>query len=885
MNNISLSLDNIPYNRKPSKDEIKSLSTKIGGSAKNIDVTSNSIATLCNQIGANGHSFCTSTFKDGKRDKEHFEQQQLFALDFDNKDPRKSVTFEQVKLRADKYDLPILFAYDTFSSVNHDKFRVVFLSDSSINDRKSAEAMQRAFGTVFPESDQACVGDVSRMFYGGKEVIYCDSNTKTFNVESLFRNMTSYLQDTCKEHYKRKLKEFSNHTHIAMNKNGLLDVRFTEKSHRITTGTQEDTENGKISPTAIIFTPNIIDHGEKLPNLRYVIKFSECTDKSSVSISDRKKDMRTKHRNHTEYRSAVISEMESVCKLFREFLSGERDFVHHELFGLMCNLINVETGRKLFIQTQHKYPELYDSERVGEWERQSDFACKQDYKPISCENFCPYCQQCQHGRNILSTAHPKRGMMEKLSENEEFATIEELQEQTFEAIREAYNSTDRKVHIVKSMTGAGKSTSYLKLISDNPDRRFLIAAPTNLLKDELYSKANDMEIKVIKTPSLEQIKTTIPQKIWDKIQLFYRTGQHRKIYTYISEMLKRKEISCLKRYIEDRKKLMTFKGSVITTHKYLLNMDAKMLNKYDAVIIDEDILFKCVLANQEELTVSELKKLRDDIADSRVEEKINDLLDAAEHRACVEVDGFEYEPSDGDEKYMIDLPAFCLAKRFYVRKDPDSDDVVMYIKPSVFKNTKYIVVSATADEAVYRAYFGKDRVEFSECQNAKYMGKLYQYPGKSMSRTCIDNNRGIVQRLIEKFNIDESRVITFMRENVGQLHFGNTEGSNLLEGKDILVIGTPYYPDYLYKLAAFTLGIEFDENEVMKPRIVTHNGYRFAFNTFENEDLRNVQFWMLESELEQAVGRARLLRHDCTVRLFSNFPVRQAEMIRDFDYN
>lgn len=54
-------------------------------------------------------------------------------------------------------------------------------------------------------------------------------------------------------------------------------------------------------------------------------------------------------------------------------------------------------------------------------------------------------------------------------------------------------------------------------------------------------------------------------------------------------MLKRKEIPCLKRYIEDRKKLMTFKGSVITTHKYLLNMDAKMLNKYDAIIATTNI--------------------------------------------------------------------------------------------------------------------------------------------------------------------------------------------------------------------------------------------------------------------------------------------------------
>lgn len=43
--------------------------------------------------------------------------------------------------------------------------------------------------------------------------------------------------------------------------------------------------------------------------------------------------------------------------------------------------------------------------------------------------------------------------------------------------------------------------------------------------------------------------------------------------------------------------------------------------------------------------------------------------------------------------------------------------------------------------------------------------------------------------------------------------------------------------------------------------------------------LRNIQFWMIESELEQAVGRARLTRCDRNVNLFSNFPLSQANII------
>ena len=137
---------------------------------------------------------------------------------------------------------------------------------------------------------------------------------------------------------------------------------------------------------------------------------------------------------------------------------------------------------------------------------------------------------------------------------------------------------------------------------------------------------------------------------------------------------------------------------------------------------------------------------------------------------------------------------------------------------------------------------------------------------------------------MKRFAIDEDKVITFMKENIGYLHFGNTEGSNTLEGEDILIVGTPYHAEFLYKLVAFTVGIDFDENEEMTSQFVMHNGYRFWFTTFKDEDMRAINFWMIESELEQAVGRARLLRNKCKVKLFSNFPLCQAKMICDFDY-
>lgn len=340
--------------------------------------------------------------------------------------------------------------------------------------------------------------------------------------------------------------------------------------------------------------------------------------------------------------------------------------------------------------------------------------------------------------------------------------------------------------------------------------------------------------------------------------------------------------------MKEREALRNFKGSVITTHRYLLNMDEKRLKEFDATIIDEDIIFKSIIPNQGEVPVAKLEKLLEKTNDSRLSQKIKSLLRRAKDKSCIELDSFEWEDKD-DELYSFDLPSFCRAEQFYVRrsdKEPNlKEDTVVFLKPVSFKDVKYIMVSATVDERICRTYFGWDRVDFYECKRAKYMGPLHQYPGKSMSRSSIASDSGIVRRLMKRFDMDEERVITFMQENIGTLHFGNTDGSNILEGKDILVVGTPYHADFLYKLAAFTMGLDFDEDEEVGSQVVTHNGYRFRFTTFQNEDLQHLQFWMIESELEQAAGRARLLRNPCNVHLFSNFPLRQAKMVDGFDYS
>ena len=51
--------------------------------------------------------------------------------------------------------------------------------------------------------------------------------------------------------------------------------------------------------------------------------------------------------------------------------------------------------------------------------------------------------------------------------------------------------------------------------------------------------------------------------------------------------------------------------------------------------------------------------------------------------------------------------------------------------------------------------------------------------------------------------------------------------------------------------------------------------------TFNNHDLRNIQLPLIDGELTQAIGRARTIRTEAKVRVFSNFPLEITDI---FDF-
>lgn len=113
---INLRIDKTGYKAKPNGYEIAKISNRLS------DMTTKEIPfeEFSSLVGEQGHSFCVSDFY-GIRTKDNYKSQQIFALDFDD-----GITYSELSKRAESYGLPIALAYETFSSVNENRFRVVF---------------------------------------------------------------------------------------------------------------------------------------------------------------------------------------------------------------------------------------------------------------------------------------------------------------------------------------------------------------------------------------------------------------------------------------------------------------------------------------------------------------------------------------------------------------------------------------------------------------------------------------------------------------------------------------------------------------------------------------------------------------------------------------
>lgn len=469
-----VSIDKVGYNKKPENEEIGKISKRI---AKNKATVSN-LKGLAEIISIKGHTWCPAVFNCLRR-IDDFESIQFIALDFDG-----GVSFDEICNRAKKYMLPILFAYETFSSVNMNKFRIVFVLENPITDVNAFKLVMAMFMKIFSECDPACK-DVARMFFGGKSLIYYNSYESKVNADNLKMNFELYMKNEHgNKHYKDRLRTFYKNI------------------------------NGESSPNPKSYKSG---NGEKSPI----------------------------HKNH---RSDILKDLEKSCRLYYEFTSDNEWLYYKDLFGIATNLIHAEAGIKHFLKC---IDESQYTTYKRDWKFYTKYLKDNSYQPMNCDNFCPYAENCPHKANMLLTAKIKRKDILRIK-TPEYVSVSEAYSELEKNFITALEAEDTNIHLIKAQTAIGKTRLYINYLQST-NKPCIIAVPTNMLKHEVYQRCIDAGVDAFMTPSIEDIRNKIPEKVYNHIQKLYESGNHRQVTSYILKVLKSEAVPALKQFLDNKK--------------------------------------------------------------------------------------------------------------------------------------------------------------------------------------------------------------------------------------------------------------------------------------------------------------------------------------------
>lgn len=838
---IVVHLDGQRFTKKPSKEIIGKISSRITQNRVRISLKDFSYC-----VGENGQAFTRALLR-GKRRADFFEKQELFAIDID-----EGLSYQEFMKRSKLYGILPFLVYDTLSAApEKEKFRAVYLMEAVIQKKELAELFNMMLIKVFPESDEICK-DAARLFLGGKKIKYFNEDNR-LGIENLVRACQCKMKEKDPKNYRRNIENLVGDSGIAC-KDGCIQI------YR-----KDSVIDEKIPQDVDILGNMVIEYGKVKKKIKKEVK------------GKREKNENENKPNFPILRLKNKEKLSTYCSLYRDHLN---EHLHHNLkFLLATNLQYIKGGKKLFMNGI----EEEETESKKNWEMEWTQIRSYGYKPQSCiKGGCPYTDMC----NVDSLYSKLTWKIISLKEKEPYITLEEAQNELRQYLYEAVEANDRDIHLIKAQTALGKTQAYCELACEKSDQAFMFVVPTLDLQDEIVKRLEVAGSHCIKTVScIEKIKEKkLP--IYNELITLYDSGQGDKVKGRIQEYLESNIEELSEIEIEEIKRCLAQKEqldgtcNVVTTHKMFLNLPLKILERYE-IIVDEDILMS-IIKDNDSVSLEKISEALNAGVFSGDAEKRLKMLQNMEPGKAVRLEPIRIsELSEKDMNYFGDLVVLLGSQVFYYEENIQE---IRYFNPMEIPKVKIIVLSATLNEKIWKGFCKNRRVKMNEVGMVQYKGKLMQFTYYSMSRECIRKLDGqkVKQVIKEITGVPEEQIITFKKfMDESEIHFGKTEGFDKLKGKNLAIIGTPHYIVALYKMVGRYLG--YDTSKKLCRQRVENSSYSFNLMTFSDAEMRNLQMYILEAELEQAVGRARLLRYNATVWVFSNFPLRQAEINQE-DY-
>ena len=882
---IQCFMDNVKFDRKPT-DEVATITRRL----KLTEFTS--IEELAVQVVVpNGRTWTPATFvRNGVRNNKAWIGQQLFALDFDN-----GIAKQDFLDRCDKYRVHPVFMYETFSSVNESKFRAVFMTTQYIDAIQVRDYIQKALMGIFPEADAACK-DAARMYYGGKQIIYTNYNAY-LDLENLTFALVDCMEAREKSHYSHSIQRLCQSSGVLL-KNSIPYFIITNSTSKPEITTPPESGEKKGFQYSIYWSPKLSPESGGVHNLNNEIVKAIGTPSQQwigiaiapmKSISTNDKVSYTKTANieepvNIELIDVDIASLAADSVLIDDFINGVDLRVQGELepvmFGLITNLAHFKDARQFFARIVSKYPH-YTTDRhpLDYYLAKFSQVRRSNYAPKTIIDFYPK-ETCDF-TNLVLLAQSKQKEVRKV-ENIETISLAEGERRFDQAFYEALQLPYNAVTAIKAPTGIGKTERYLRL------RSVVIALPTWKVVDDVSRRMTEAGCDHIVYPRLPDV---LDAQVRETIDRLYAQGNHKLAKSYLSMYEHIEEVHDFLR-AEESIKSRAHGQPILITHERLMYFKSP----YETIIIDEDP-FKTLLS----LHTLEMKDFGHMVTsfvsktDNKPNKKHNKVLTSIRDELYEASEMLVHPVPDYmlDSAYMEKLAihvgstlktintnvlGFFTAKYFY-----KYEDRITYIhKRRLPVDKKIIILSATVNEILYRHLIPD--IIYKDIGIIEIAGKLIQFVDASYSRYQIDQDpERLGERVLAltrggKYLITHMNYDKYFEGHDKLTHFNNTTGIDTAAGKDLVVVGTPHVDPSVYVLYAKALGIDI-ENRTFGYERIEHNGFSFFFSTYtDNEALREVQLYIIESELVQAVGRARLLRYNSTVYVFSNLPLHNATL-------
>ena len=857
--------------------------------------------TFVDLVGNNG-AIWKSSFMEGGAKNINFKCAYMLSLDFDN-----GISIKDFLENAKDLGLEPTFIYETFSSTDDfNRFRAIWKLKEPIEIAQLKTALQLMLMEVFRDCDSACK-DLSRLWIGGKNVAFYNP-INTLNIENLLNaTISSITLKSSFGHESRNIKSFCKK----------IGINIYNKQ------------------------PFILKSGEKCPNL-YNIYYREM-DKNSQKINilkydnfefsftdnfDIDKNKNTCSKIQTikgEKTNRITIDFEKLslkCTLFNDFINGER-LKHKEIQHLSFNLYECEG-----------YPSLLKDTLINNgynnWQNKYNTyasAVNYNYVPTSCSNYCKYYFECQNPTNIKVKYYQKESKAKKIEELPTI-TIEEAEKQLNEVPNIIKGLTTNDFLLLEAPVGIGKTELLMKIDLNNT----IIGVTNHKLGQELnarISHRNDVNLLYVRP-----LNINMPEDLKALISHFYDLGLYGEVKNVIFDEIKR--LNTLKKeenkdypiyyndlifYVEQLEQIPKASSLLFTHHRISFGHHS---SKIDTIILDEDFLktfVKYEAFNSDEI----FNDLRNLITWANRFNNINnkyynDYIELKDH-----IEAFSLELSCNQDLWIENIlneitlnPKFRRIIIEYMKENKNS------LKTNFFKligskavsltkngfihiadaesireleSYKVICMSATLNENIHTAFIRKylpnKNISYKSISNTELRGNIYCDCSYAWSRDGLKNKTGKSEKSLQNIVNDDryENIITFKDNDLINLegtgktkiaHFGAVEGLDKYKGQNLCVIGTPHTSSKIYEGYYFLLTGKNPESKEWKVKRVKKYGFEFDLNTYENEAdsfLTDIQLYFLYSELIQAIGRARALRYDVDIYVYSALPIPNSKLV------